>query len=245
MTALTILQLFPDELGVAGDRGNVMAVRRVLEDAGHQVSIVLHGIGDTLPTDVDLVIIGNGPLSAMRNVHADLLANADALGALKKLDVPFFAYGAGAELLGNSIRLLDGTSIVGVGILPMRAERVKDRTVGYAIVESPFGQVVGFEDNASRWTLESGAKPLGILEAGGGNGEGAVDGVLDGAAIGTNIGGPLLPLNPVLTYAIISFIATRRGFAPAMNIAGTPLDLYASRARDVIVSHARHVFARI
>jgi CobQ-like glutamine amidotransferase family enzyme len=250
MTDLTIVQLYPDELGVAGDRGNVMALTARLTHAGHSVTVVAHEVGSVLPTDVDLVIVGNGPLSAMRNIHADLLANGDALRALRATGVPVFAYGSGAELLGHSLTLIDGSSLEGLSILPFRATRIPTRAVGYVIVDSPFGQVVGFEDNASRWSLDAGAKPLGILEAGSGNGEGSVEGVLDtGAAgtiaIGTQVGGPVLPLNPLLSDAVIASIAERRGFTVVPSEQDASLERYAAKAREVIITHAKHVFSRI
>lgn len=255
MSELTIVQLYPDELGVAGDRGNVMALTARLTHAGHSVTVIAHEVGSTLPTDVDLVIVGNGPLSAMRNIHADLLANGDRLRALRASGVAVFAYGSGAELLGHSITLADGTSLEGLAVLPFRATRIATRAVGYVIVDSPFGQIVGFEDNASRWTLDAGAKPLGILEAGSGNGEGSVEGVLDtGAvgtvasgtvAIGTQVGGPAIPLNPLLADAIIASIGKRRGFTVINSERNEKLEYYATRARDVIIAHAKHVFSRI
>ena len=245
MSDLTIVQLYPDELGVAGDRGNVMALTTRLGHAGHSVTVVAHEAGSELPTDVDLVVVGNGPLSAMRNIHSDLLANGDRLRALRANGVPMFAYGSGAELLGHGLTLLDDTSLEGLGILPFRATRIATRSVGYVIVDSPFGRIVGFEDNASRWSLDSAAKPLGILEAGTGNGEGSVEGVRDGSAIGTQVGGPALPLNPLLTDAIIASIAERRGFAVGPSAQDEGLDHYATRARDVIVLHSKHVFSRI
>ena len=255
MSELTIVQLYPDELGVAGDRGNVMALTARLTHAGHSVTVIAHEVGSTLPTDVDLVIVGNGPLSAMRNIHADLVANGDRLRALRASGVAVFAYGSGAELLGHSITLADGTSLEGLAVLPFRATRIATRAVGYVIVDSPFGQIVGFEDNASRWTLDAGAKPLGILEAGSGNGEGSVEGVLDtGAvgtvasgtvAIGTQVGGPAIPLNPLLADAIIASIGKRRGFTVINSERNEKLEYYATRARDVIIAHAKHVFSRI
>lgn len=245
MSDLIIVQLYPDELGVAGDRGNVMALTTRLGHAGHSVTVVAHEAGSELPSDVDLVVVGNGPLSAMRNIHPDLLANGERLRALRMSGVPMFAYGSGAELLGHSLTLLDGTSLEGLSILPFRATRVATRSVGYVIVDSPFGQVVGFEDNASRWTLDSAAMPLGILEVGTGNGEGSGEGVRDGSAMGTQVGGPVLPLNPVLTDAIIASIGERRGFVVAPSALDAELDRYATRARGVVISHAKHVFSRI
>ena len=260
MSELTIVQLYPDELGVAGDRGNVMALTARLAHAGHSVTVISHEVGSQLPADVDLVIVGNGPLSAMRNIHADLLANGDRLRALRASGTAVFAYGSGAELLGHSITLADGTSLEGLAVLPFRATRISTRAVGYVIVDSPFGQIVGFEDNASRWTLDAGAKPLGVLEAGSGNGEGSVEGVLDTGtggsvasgtvvsgtvAIGTQVGGPALPLNPLLTDAIIASIGMRRGFTAINSERDEKIEYYATRARDVIIAHAKHVFSRI
>ena len=255
MSDLTIVQLYPDELGVAGDRGNVMALTARLTNAGHSVTVVAHEVGSELPTDVDLVIVGNGPLSAMRNIHADLLANGDRLRALRASGVSVFAYGSGAELLSHSITLIDGTSLEGLAMLPFCVTRIPTRAVGYVIVGSPFGQIVGFEDNASRWTLDTGAKPLGILEAGSGNGEGSMEGVLDTGtigtvasgtiAIGTQVGGPVLPLNPLLTDAIIASIGERRGFTVVQSDLDKSLEHYATRAREVIIAHAKHVFSRI
>lgn len=248
MTHLTLLQLYPDELGVAGDRGNVMAIRLRLEHAGHVVTVVTHPVGAEFPAEVDLVVVGNGPLSALRKVYDDLLRIADRLRSLRSRGVPFFAYGSGAELLGHSIVLLDGSTLDGLGLLPFRAVRVSERTVGYVVINTPFGQVVGFEDNASLWILDAAAKPLGMLEAGGGNGSGNAEGVLDGSTIATQVGGPVLPLNPVLTDAIIGFMAGRGGFEAATagdSDSNADLERYAARAREVIVDNVKHVFSRI
>jgi CobQ-like glutamine amidotransferase family enzyme len=265
---ITIVQLYPEELGVAGDRGNVMALTSRLESAGLIVSLVEHRVGDTLPAQIDLVIVGNGPLSAMRNVYDDLRANATALTGLQAAGVPIFAYGSGAELLGNSIHLLaqaDGeASIQGLGLFPLTATRVRERKVGYIVVDSPWGQIVGFEDNASRWVLNAGAEPLGTLETGGGNSDSnaavAAEGVRAGASIATQIGGPVLPLNPLLTDVLIASMLERRGLAASAtagsnaavpratttgNAGQNNAELYAERAREVILSHAKHVFSRI
>ncbi|MCU1583513.1 MAG: putative glutamine amidotransferase [Microbacteriaceae bacterium] len=242
---VTLLQLYPEELGVAGDRGNVLALKSRLEHAGVEVTVVEHRIGDSLPTDVDLVLVGNGPLSAMRNVYDDLFSIGDHLRAYRSIDVPLFAYGSGAELLGHSIALPDGSTLDGLGILPFRAERVTERAVGYISVDTPFGRIVGFEDNASRWILDPEAKPLGILEVGSGNSAGSVEGVLDAGAIGTQLGGPALPLNPLLTDALIGFVAARRGFDYRPSDVNATVDRYATLAREVILANAKHVFSRI
>lgn len=255
---VTLVQLYPNELGVAGDRGNVMALVARLENLrpeipGLTVNVVEHRIGDVLPAEIDLVLVGNGPLSAMRNVYNDLNANAAALAALHAAGVPFFAYGSGAELLAHSIRLPDlaedQASMTGLGLFPFTATRVRERKVGYVVTKSQWGQLVGFEDNASTWVLDAGATPLGTLDSGGGNSDAqaavAAEGVLSGTSIATQIGGPVLPLNPLLTDVLIASIAARRGFTMPAATTQSAAELYAERAREVILSHAKHVFSRI
>jgi CobQ-like glutamine amidotransferase family enzyme len=210
MTTARLLQLYPEELGVAGDRGNLLALTRRLAAAGIESEIVRHRRGDILPESADLVLIGNGPLSAMRNILDDLLANADTLRTWVDAGTPVFAYGSGAELLGARIDLLDGSSIDGLGIFPFSTERVATRTVGYVIVESDWGRLVGFEDNASRWILDDSATPLGRVVTGDGNGDGR-EGVVTGGSIATQIGGPVLPLNPVLCAVLVASVSARTG----------------------------------
>lgn len=245
MSAITIVQLYPGELGVAGDSGNVMAVARRLENAGLASVVVEHVVGDALPARPDLVIVGNGPLSAMRNVHDDLLAVGPRLRELVQSGMPVFAYGSGAEMLGRDIRLLDGTVMEGAGVFPLSTERVEFRKVGYVVTESSPGTLVGFEDNASYWHLDEDAGAFGTVLEGGGNGEGRREGVRVRNSIGTQVGGPVLPLNPGLTDELIRVMAERGPFSYEPGAANDRLDDYASRAREVILANTKHVFSRI
>ena len=245
MTAVTLLQLYPDELGVAGDRGNVMALTVRLERAGIDASVVRHTVGETLPVEPDLVIVGNGPVSAIRNIYSDLASNAETLRSLAADGIPFFAYGAGAELFGTGIALTDGSELDGFGVFPFSTVRVHEHRVGYVLVESAIGQLAGFEDNASLWHLASDAVAFGDLLAGNGNGDGKHEGVRVGESIATQIGGPVLPLNPALTDSLIRAVAARKGFEYITGDAHAELDRFAARARDVIVDNVKHVFSRI
>lgn len=245
MTTVNLVQLYPDELGVAGDRGNVMALTARLERAGIEVSVSRHGAGDVLPDAPDLVLVGNGPVSAIRNIYDDFQAHAERLRSFAVDGIPFFAYGAGAELLGEGITLIDGSLIAGIGILPFTAVRTDTRNVGYVLVESTVGQIAGFEDNASVWRLAPGAEAFGALVTGNGNGDGKTEGVKAGDSIGTQVGGPVLPLNPALTDSLIRTVAKRKGFAYEPGAAHAELDRLAAGARGVIVDNVNHVFSRI
>lgn len=244
-TTVTLLQLYPNELGVAGDRGNVMALTARMERAGITVTVVRHEAGDEIPVAPDLVVVGSGPVSAIRNIYPDLVANSAALNTLAAARVPFFAYGAGAEILAGSVRLIDGSVLDGLGIFPFNTVRIEQHRVGYTLVESSVGQLAGFEDNASQWHLDAGATPLGSVSAGNGNSDGKHEGVRVGDSIATQIGGPVLPLNPALTDSVIHAVARRKGFDYTVVAAHAQLDHFAAKAREVIVDNVKHVFSRI
>ncbi|MFC4139341.1 MULTISPECIES: type 1 glutamine amidotransferase [unclassified Microbacterium] len=237
MTQVTIAQLYPAELGVTGDRGNVRAIERRLAARGVETTTVLVAPGERLPDALDVLVIGNGPLSALRGVHADLTARKDRLDAFVSDGGVLFSVGGSAELLGERLDAPDGESLDGIGVLPYRVARVSARRVGYIIVDTPDGPVVGFEDHASEWTLIDAASAYGTVRDGHGSftrGEGRGEFVRVGNAFSSNVQGPVLPLNPALTDVLVDAVAERRGLtlSPAR---ASDLDEYADAARTKIL----------
>ncbi|MFP1602310.1 type 1 glutamine amidotransferase [Microbacterium sp. 2216-1] len=236
MTQFTIAQLYPAELGITGDRGNVRAIERSAAARGLNPVTVLVGPGESLPADVDVIVIGNGPLSALRGVHADFVSRVDALRDYVAAEGVLFAVGGSAELLGSGIDLTDGGTLDGLGILPYRVARTRDRRVGYITVQTPGVRVVGFEDHASEWTLSDPSLAYGTVTAGRGSfasGEGRGEIVRHRNAFAGNVQGPVLPLNPGLADVLVTAAAERRGLALTDPQSG-PLDEYAHEARAAI-----------
>lgn len=245
MSAVTIVQLYPDELGVAGDSGNVLALRVRLERAGVPVQVVHHHRGDVLPDRADIVVIGNGPLSAMRNVHSDLMSNAERIRSWVADGVPLLAVGAGMEMLGRSIEVPGEPGMPGAGVFPLVTTRSGGRHAGYVDIVTPTGQIVGFEDHRTTTALDQGAEAFGTVSRAVTGSQGKTDGVRVNAAIGTRVQGPLLPLNPRLTDEFIAVASKRAGFSYAPGAAHAELDRLAVEARGVILANIDHVFSTI
>lgn len=248
MTAtVRIAQLYPDTLGITGDRGNVRALHVRLERAGATVDVQPVGIGEDLPSDLDILVIGNGPLSAMRGVHTDLMARGDRIRAHVADGGALLAVGAGAELLSRGVTTLDGETVEGLGIFDASVARTRTRKVGYIIVDTAVGRVIGFEDHASEWSLADTAHGYGRVAFGHGGfavpegddrpGRGEIVRVAN--AIATNVQGPMLPLNPELSREIIAGVASRRGLELTLSKDADSLDDYAAGARSVIETLAR------
>lgn len=237
MTTLSIVQFYPDLLGVTGDRGNVDVLATRSRLAGHEASITTIGLGDSAPDDADVVVIGNGPLSAMRAVRDDLAARGAWLRERRAAGAVVLAVGGGAELLSEGVDLLDGSSVAGLGILPARVARTRERRVGYIVAATRDGRLVGFEDHASVWTLapeaDSGLR-YGHVVAGTGSLADGDETIHDDGVYATNVQGPVLPLNPQLADAILRRALARHGVDYATTPAHVQVDAHAAQARAEI-----------
>ena len=206
MTTLRIVQLYPDLLGITGDRGNVEVLAARARFSGHDAVVAQVGTGDPAPAEADVIVIGNGPLSAVRAVRDDLAARAEWLSERRAAGASILAVGGGAELLAERIALLDGGVIDGLGLVPARVARTRTRRVGYIVADTVDGRLVGFEDHASEWSLVPGAD-LGIrygrVIAGNGGIAGGFETIAQDGLWATNVQGPVLPLNPQLADAIL------------------------------------------
>ncbi|GAA1912244.1 type 1 glutamine amidotransferase [Microbacterium aoyamense] len=231
MTTLRIVQLYPDLLGITGDRGNVDVLATRARLAGHDVVVESVGLGDPSPAEADVIVIGNGPLSAVRAVRDDLAARSAWLSAKRSGGASLFAVGGGAELLTEGIDLLDGTSVDGLGMLAARVTRTRTRKVGYVVAETVDGRLVGFEDHASEWSVPDAAARYGRVAAGVGGIAGGFETVAVDGVWATNVQGPALPLNPQLADAIL---LRALGDAYATTGAHEAIDVHARAARAEI-----------
>lgn len=246
--SLVIVHLYPRELGINGDVGNVTVLQRRAAAHGIDATVVDVGRGDDLPPRADLVHIGSGPLSALESVLPDARRHAGALRSWCAEGVPFLAISAGWHLLGRSISTEDGRSLDALGIFPTRVTRTADYAVEETVLDTPGGTVAGYANHNARVDLDGGATPFGQVVRGYGNlgvaapGAGP-EGVVLGASIGSHLHGALLALNPIVADGLLSAAVRRtRPDAPFTRPGGAPgewldrVDEFARNARAAIIA---------
>jgi CobQ-like glutamine amidotransferase family enzyme len=228
---ITLLHLYPRELDINGDVGNVMALAKRAQWRGMPLRVVHHEVGAALPETAHLVHIGSGPLSGQELVRDDLNRITPILREWSAAGVPFLAVAGGWQLLGRSITLADGTVLPGVGIFPTSVVPSPHRVVGEVAGTSSRGDVAGFQNHGVVTTLHDGASPFVTVTSG----LGKTDGVVLGPSIGTNLHGPLLPMNPVWADALLRAAAARSG-DPFGEDRGpcAEADGYAAKSREAI-----------
>lgn len=211
-----IAHLFPGAMGLYGDQGNVLALRRRCEWRAIPVEVVEIQSGeDFAPEEWDIVFLGGGADRDQEAVAAELAGmRAGALAEAVDDGLAVLAVCGGYQFLGRSYRTADGSLLEGLGILPVRTENGPGRLVGPIEVEAASecgGILVGFENHGGRTTILEGGEPLGVVLRGfGNNGEDRTEGCRLKNCFGTYLHGPVLPQNPGLADALIKGALERR-----------------------------------
>ena len=225
---LRLLALYPDQMNIYADRGNILFLRRRCEWRGIGFSYAAAGPGDGFdPAEHDLIYIGGGQDRDQELVADDMLrTKREALAAAVSDDAVLLAVCGGYQLLGHSYQLGD-RRIAGLGLVDLETVReAGPRLIGNVAIEADLGdgeplEVAGFENHGGRTYLGE-ATPLGrVISGHGNNGADGFEGVRHRNVVGTYLHGPLLPKNVALADRLIArALARREGSEPALR----PLD---------------------
>jgi CobQ-like glutamine amidotransferase family enzyme len=221
MMELRLLALYPEQMNIYADRGNILVLQRRCEWRGIELSYAAAGPGEGLdPGAHDLLYLGGGQDRDQRAVAADMVAGKrDGLTAAIDDGVAMLAVCGGYQLLGHSYQL-DGERLPGLGLADLETVREPgERLIGNVAIEADLGdgvrRIAGFENHGGRTYLGEGAKPLGrVVKGFGNNGKDGFEGVRRDNLIGTYLHGPLLPKNTWLADRLIALALERRYGSP-------------------------------
>lgn len=209
---LRILELYPADMNVYGDRGNGLAVQLRAKQWGLRPELLQHNVGDTFPDDVDLVLGGGGQDSGQLRVASDLPWIRTPLTRLAMDGVPMLMVCGMYQLFGHEYVTPDGQVVPGLSLLDVATRAGADRLTGNVTINSPqLGELIGYENHSGQTTLGQQARPLGrVVKGMGNNGEDGTEGARAGTVIGTYLHGPVLPKNPRVTDWLIGQAVRRR-----------------------------------
>ena len=214
MRTVRIAHLYPRDLNVYGDLGNVITLAKRLEWRGFLAEIRPVESGDNFDfSAVDLVFGGGGQNSAQTVNVEDLLARGEELRKLSADGVPMLLICGSYQLFGREFFDETGRRLPGLGIFRASTTAGRQRMIGNIVVDSPFGQLVGFENHSGRTVLDPGQHALGTVRQGfGNNGSSGDEGARTGNTIGTYLHGPVLPKNPGLAdHLLLCALRNRYG----------------------------------
>ena len=212
--ALTLGHLYPDQLNLYGDRGNILTLRRRCQLRGIELRVVGLGIGDALaPDEYDMLFIGGGQDKEQAPVAQDLFdMKGIGLWAAVEDDMPVLAVCGGYQLLAHFYRPAQGPDMKGLGVFDawtIHKGAETPRCIGDVAISWNGSTLAGFENHGGRTHLGT-AKPLGkVLRGHGNNAEDHTEGAVYRNAYGTYMHGSLLPKNPHFADYLIALALER------------------------------------
>lgn len=243
---LRLAHLYPDQMNIYGDRGNVLTLGQRCAWRGIDLEVVPVGVGAAVDWNaIDIAFFGGGQDSGQALIAADFVEHqGPLLGPAITNGLVMLAICGGYQLLGHYFLTHTGERLPGAGVLDLHTVGGDVRLIGNIVVEaelttdgpphsggdepsvvgrrSSVVKLVGFENHSGRTYLGAGVRPLGRVLAGhGNNGEDGCEGAVFHNCFGCYMHGSLLPKNPQLADHLIG-LALRRRYGPAAALA--PLD---------------------
>jgi len=222
---LRLLALYPEQMNIYADRGNILFLQRRCEWRGIGFAQASAGPGESFdPGAHDLIYLGGGQDRDQVAVAADMVeSKREALAAAVGDGAAMLAVCGGYQLLGHSYQLGE-ERLPGLGLVDLETVREPGpRLIGNVAIEVDLGDgpqvLAGFENHGGRTYLGAGAKPLGrVIRGFGNNGKDGQEGVCRDNLIGTYLHGPLLPKNAWLADRLIERALERRyGSGPHLD----------------------------
>ena len=207
MSELKLVGLYPSLLSTYGDNGNVVILQQRARWRGITVETSWVDVGDPIPADGDLYVLGGGEDSPQARAAREM-RRSGALQEAVARGAAVFGVCAGFQILGHEFPVSSSGPEPGLGLLDISTHRVdRPRMVGELQTTCQLlgtAPLLGYENHAGATRIHGGAQPLGTVVRGVGNGFDGFEGAVSGRVIGTYAHGPALARNPALADQLLA-----------------------------------------
>lgn len=202
---LTLVHLYPDLMNIYGDRGNIAALAYRCRQRKINLKVKAVSVNDRLtPGSFDLLFAGGGQDRQQIIVSRDLKTKAKVIHQAADADIPMLTICGSYQLFGEYFQPFSGPKLSGIGLFKAYTIASKKRKIGNILVQSRWGELVGFENHSGNTWLKDKNQALGqVIHGFGNNGHDQTEGAIYNHALGCYLHGSLLPKNPHLADYLI------------------------------------------
>src|SRR5262247_1070086 len=135
---LRIAHLYPEQMNIYGDRGNILALSRRCAWRGIDVDLLPIGVGMEVDwAEIDVVFFGGGQDSGQALIAEDFVVrHGPALRAAIDAGLVLLSICGGYQLLGHYFLTYTGEKLPGVGALDVHTVGGDVRLIGNIVVET-------------------------------------------------------------------------------------------------------------
>ena len=218
MKTIHIVHLYPKEMNIYGDNGNLLVLKKRLEWRGIPAQIHQVGIGDSFPKEVHLILGGGGQDKGQSDIAVDLKDKAKRLKEYADQGVPMLMICGMYQMFGHYFKTADGVQIPGIGLLDVYTVAGNTRIIGNLTVRThSFGELIGYENHSGCTYLNDDCGSLGSTAKGqGNNAEDSLEGAVYNNVYGSYLHGPVLTKSPQFADSLLQ---------KALNIADETIKL--------------------
>lgn len=210
---ISIAHLYPKQLSLYGDMGNVITLIKRCQWRGIEVVYDKFDLNDKISSH-DLYFIGGGQDRQQQEVAEKLFEYKDFFQNERDNGAVFLGICGGYQLFGHYYQPFDGDKLTGISLLDAYTVAGKKRFIGNVTVRTDFlnpDTLVGFENHSGLTYLQGETKPIGkILVGNGNNGQDMTEGARYKNVFGTYLHGSLLPKNPHFADYLIELALQKR-----------------------------------
>jgi CobQ-like glutamine amidotransferase family enzyme len=198
-------------MNIYGDTGNRLVLEKRAQWRGIDIQVKLVGVGEHIPDETDIILGGGGQDAGQGLIQDDLQEKSAQLHKLAKDGVVMLMICGMYQLFGRSFTTHEGEIIQGIGLLPLETVGGDTRMIGNTVYDTPYGEVVGYENHSGVTTLDDPSLAFGTVTRGdGNNGQDKTEGCRVDNVFGTYSHGPVLVKNPVFADELLRLALSRR-----------------------------------
>jgi CobQ-like glutamine amidotransferase family enzyme len=230
MKPINIVHIYPKEMNIYGDNGNVLVLQKRLEWRGIPVRTIHIGVGDKLPADTHIIIGGGGQDAGQSVIADDLQKKSDDLHNLAKAGVPMLMICGMYQMFGHYFKTQTDEKIPGIGLLDVYTVAKEGRLIGNIFTKTNWGKLVGYENHSGRTYIGANAQKFGIAKKSqGNNGIDETEGAFQYNVFGSYMHGPMLAKAPVFADYLIGLAIKNSGQPIVLKPLDDQLELSAAR----------------
>ena len=110
---IDIVSLYPKDMNIYGDSGNVLTIQRRLALYGYEPRVHAYNQGCDWPEHVDMILGGGGQDTGQKKIIDDFFQRADLLRSLAADGVPMLMICGLYQLFGEYFETVDGSRLDG------------------------------------------------------------------------------------------------------------------------------------
>jgi lipid II isoglutaminyl synthase (glutamine-hydrolysing) len=213
MKTIHIVHLYPKEMNIYGDNGNILVLQKRLSWRGVQ-SVVHHvGVGEKFPANVHIILGGGGQDTGQSVIAEDLQQKADQLKKYAEAGVPMLMICGMYQMFGHYFKTASGQKLPGIGLIDVHTIAGNTRIIGNIIeTTNDWGTLVGYENHSGRTVLGKSAHMLGETKPNqGNNGTDNSEGAVQLNIYGSYLHGPMLAKSPMFADHLLSLALSVAG----------------------------------